>query len=257
MLVYGRRSQRFESAGLERQLRDRRPLRRLGAERVRGAARVALSLSQRRRVGRTDRRAFGACRRLLRHPRSADDRRVLHDALERRDDRADAGRTVADRLDSRHPQPRPVAARSGGPSRGVALRHRSRRRRHRGRLPDAFRGYLRRSVLGVEWEEARPGSKVEARVLAVADGAAQRRFDHVATEEPLEIRLVLRGQTRTVAVTMRTPGADFELAAGFLYGESVLKSRDDVRGVSYCVDRSVEAEQRYNIVNVELSRELL
>ena len=93
--------------------------------------------------------------------------------------------------------------------------------------------------------------------MAVADGAAQRRFDHVATEEPLEIRLVLRGQTRTVAVTMRTPGADFELAAGFLYGESVLKSRDDVRGVSYCVDRSVEAEQRYNIVNVELSRELL
>lgn len=109
----------------------------------------------------------------------------------------------------------------------------------------------------MEWEESRPGSKAEARVLAVDDGAAQRRFDHVATEEPLEIRLLLRGQTRTVAVTMRTPGADFELAAGFLYGEGVLRNRDDVRGITYCVDRSVEPEQRYNIVNVELSREVL
>jgi len=109
----------------------------------------------------------------------------------------------------------------------------------------------------MEWKEPRPGSKTEARVLAVENGVMRARFDQVATEEPLEIRLVLRGQTRTVAVTMRTPGADFELAAGFLYGEGVIKNRDEVRGITYCVDRSVEAEQRYNIVNVELSRDAL
>lgn len=106
----------------------------------------------------------------------------------------------------------------------------------------------------MDWAQTRPGSKTEARVVAVEDGAARTRFDEVATEEPLEIRLVLAGQTRTVAVTMRTPGADFELAAGFLYGEGVVKTRSEIAGISYCVDRTVDAEQRYNIVNVELAR---
>jgi FdhD protein len=51
---------------------------------------------------------------------------------------------------------------------------------------------------------------------------------------------------------MRTPGADFELAAGFLYGEDIIDSPDDVKKISYCVDSDLDAEQRYNIVNVEL-----
>jgi FdhD protein len=104
-------------------------------------------------------------------------------------------------------------------------------------------------------QETRPGTKTDVRIVTVEDGDARGKFDYVATEEPLEIRLVLRGEMRTVAVTMRTPGADFELAAGFLYGEGVIKRRDDVRGISYCVDRDVDVEQRYNIVNVELSRD--
>jgi FdhD protein len=98
----------------------------------------------------------------------------------------------------------------------------------------------------------RRGSKTRARIVAVADGERHTRTDYLATEEPLEIRLDAGGATATVAVTMRTPGADFELAAGFLYGEGVVGGREDVGRLSYCTDPEVDAEQQYNIVNVGL-----
>jgi FdhD protein len=100
--------------------------------------------------------------------------------------------------------------------------------------------------------KVRSGSKTKARVRVVEDGRARVKSDHLATEEPMEIRLVTGGRRQTVAVTMRTPGADFELAAGFLYGEGIVSSREEIAKISYCVDSEVDAEQRYNIVNVEL-----
>jgi FdhD protein len=90
------------------------------------------------------------------------------------------------------------------------------------------------------------------RVTSVDDGREQVRSDYVATEEPLEIRLVTGGRTETVAVTMRTPGSDFELAAGFLFGEGVVDGRDPIGRISYCTDPGIDAEQQFNIVNVEL-----
>jgi FdhD protein len=99
----------------------------------------------------------------------------------------------------------------------------------------------------------RPGSKTRARVRVVTDGEEHRRSDHLATEEPLEIRLVAGGEHETVAVTMRTPGADFELAAGFLHGEGILTDRERIRRITYCTDPAVDPEQQYNIVNVELA----
>ncbi len=74
----------------------------------------------------------------------------------------------------------------------------------------------------------------------------------------MEIRLVSAGgTTRTVAITMRTPGADFELTAGFLFAEGVLHSRHEVHHITYCIDPAVDAAQRYNIVNVALRAETL
>jgi FdhD protein len=101
-------------------------------------------------------------------------------------------------------------------------------------------------------DRARRASKTKTRVRVVEDGKMRVRPDTLATEEPMEIRLITGGETQTVAVTMRTPGADFELAAGFLYGEGIVKSSDDIAKISYCVDSDLDAAQQYNIVNVEL-----
>jgi len=99
---------------------------------------------------------------------------------------------------------------------------------------------------------SRRGSKTRVRVRVVEDGHVRTRPDVLATEEPMEIRLIAGSQRQTVAVTMRTPGADFELAAGFLYGEGIVSSPEEIKKISYCVDPDVDAEQQYNIVNVEL-----
>jgi FdhD protein len=104
----------------------------------------------------------------------------------------------------------------------------------------------------IEDAPARPSTTVHARTWRVDGSRMQTRGDVVATEEPLEIRLVAGARRRTVAVTMRTPGADFELAAGFLFAEGVLTDTHEVRSITYCVDRDVDPQQRYNIVNVEL-----
>ena len=99
-----------------------------------------------------------------------------------------------------------------------------------------------------------PGSKTKAQVWVVENSLVRSRPDQIATEEPLEIRLKTK---QTVAVTMRTPGADFDLTAGFLYSEGVVRHREDIRQMSYCVAEDVDAEQRYNIVNVALREGLL
>jgi FdhD protein len=60
-----------------------------------------------------------------------------------------------------------------------------------------------------------------------------------------------------VAITMRTPGADFELAAGFLYGEGIIRSGDEIHGISHCQEPDLDEDKRYNIVNVDLHGHVL
>lgn len=93
-----------------------------------------------------------------------------------------------------------------------------------------------------------------ARVVTFEDGTRRVHDDAVAGEEPLEIRVDDGRSTRSIAMTMRTPGNDFELAAGFLFGEGLVAEPDDVRNIAYCTDSQIDREQHYNIVTVELSR---
>jgi FdhD protein len=92
-----------------------------------------------------------------------------------------------------------------------------------------------------------------AKVVAMNDGVRSERPDTLATEEPMEIRVQGPGREAiSVAVTMRTPGGDFELAAGFLFTEGLIDAREEILTVSYCEDLAPE-EQRYNVVTVELT----
>src|SRR5438874_2943912 len=69
-------------------------------------------------------------------------------------------------------------------------------------------------------------------------------YDELAVEGPLQIRLA----GEDVAVTMRTPGHDFELAAGFLYTEGIIRGKDHIEAIGFCADDTgVPAP---NIVNV-------
>jgi FdhD protein len=85
------------------------------------------------------------------------------------------------------------------------------------------------------------------RVVRVRSGARATEADRAATEEPLEIRL----HDRPFAVIMRTPGADRELAAGFLLSERVIAGADDLGTIAHCTDP--DAAHRENIVNVTLA----
>ncbi|MGH9087797.1 MAG: formate dehydrogenase accessory sulfurtransferase FdhD [Acidimicrobiales bacterium] len=97
-------------------------------------------------------------------------------------------------------------------------------------------------------ERAGPVEPVQVTVLA--GGRVTTRPDQVVGEEPLEVRLgAPGGEPAPVAVTMRTPGNDFELAVGFLLSEGLLASGAEVLAVRYC-DLPEGDPQRYNMVTV-------
>jgi FdhD protein len=89
-------------------------------------------------------------------------------------------------------------------------------------------------------------------VTPVAEGiAGGRKQDLLAIEEPLEIRLGFqspeRWTTRSISITMRTPGHDFELAAGFLQGEGIVRQREDIAGIS------APGPEGSNVIRVDLA----
>ena len=82
-------------------------------------------------------------------------------------------------------------------------------------------------------------------VRRTGDGALEYQRDELTVEEPLEIRI----GDKTVATTMRTPGHDEELAAGFLLSEAIIRNSDVIENFS----RPTSARNRENIINVHLA----
>lgn len=100
-------------------------------------------------------------------------------------------------------------------------------------------------------DELAPSSIAKVRVQKTDSPDASS--DSVVVEEPLEIRIKRGGKEEQLGITMRTPGADLELAAGFLWGEGFLKSPDELVSVKICADKSLSLRQRANIVIAEVA----
>ena len=104
----------------------------------------------------------------------------------------------------------------------------------------------------------RPGGTSTAKVWKVHEDRGTDETDQLAAEEPMEIRVTsgrARGaKTTSLSVTMRTPGHDFELAAGFLFTEGIIEDKKDLLRIEYCTGSGVE--QEYNIVSAILRPEV-
>ncbi|HEX6470562.1 MAG TPA: formate dehydrogenase accessory sulfurtransferase FdhD [Streptosporangiaceae bacterium] len=86
------------------------------------------------------------------------------------------------------------------------------------------------------------------RLSTAGDGRRTRRPDTLVVEEPLEIRVA----GRALSITMRTPGDDFDLVAGFLTGEGVVRSAKDIAAMRYCTDLGEDGSPTFNVVDVLL-----
>jgi FdhD protein len=105
-------------------------------------------------------------------------------------------------------------------------------------------GLHARSLCGERKERGMAERRVgRRRVLQVRAGATRSALDDLAGEEPLEIRV----DGQPVAVTMRTPGDDFDLALGFCLTEGILDSADEVGSLRYCTPPD---QQQYNVIDV-------
>jgi FdhD protein len=87
------------------------------------------------------------------------------------------------------------------------------------------------------------------RVLRLHDGGRAERSDTLVAEEPLELRV----GGRPVSVTMRTPGDDFDLVAGFLMTEGIVSAGEHIAALRYCVGAEAYGANTYNVIDAALA----
>jgi FdhD protein len=102
----------------------------------------------------------------------------------------------------------------------------------------------------------RIGPTSRVRVAEQTGEGELEREDHVVAEEPLEIRISSPGvDAKRAWVTMRTPGHDFELAAGWAFHEGIV-GIGGLAEVAYCTDEDLTAEQEFNVVTIRAAAEV-
>ncbi len=98
-------------------------------------------------------------------------------------------------------------------------------------------------------------SSFSVNISKVRDGVPEAVADYVAVEEPLEIRLGYSTPdgraTRSVSITMRTPGNDRELAVGFLYTEAIIRRPEDIASIETCGPPAPDSGN-HNVIRVDL-----
>ena len=103
------------------------------------------------------------------------------------------------------------------------------------------------------------GSSFAVDINKVQDGVRRAQADSVAIEEPLEIRLGYTTPdgpaTRSVSITMRTPGNDRELAAGFLFTEAIVNEAKDILSIEPCGPPAPDSGT-HNVVRVDLDADV-
>jgi len=103
------------------------------------------------------------------------------------------------------------------------------------------------------------GSSHAVDISKVTKGEFSTLTDSVAVEEPLEIRLGFTTPdgraSRSISITMRTPGNDKELAAGFLFTESIISKADDITSIDVCGPPAPDSGN-HNVIRVELAPEV-
>ncbi|HVW12171.1 MAG TPA: formate dehydrogenase accessory sulfurtransferase FdhD [Mucilaginibacter sp.] len=101
-------------------------------------------------------------------------------------------------------------------------------------------------------------SSIQVPIITVIDDGAVKRSDALAVEEPLEIRLEYgpkeNRQVKNISVTMRTPGNDAELAAGFLFTEGIIRTREDILSAGHCFTGCNENKE--NVIEVKLKEDV-
>jgi FdhD protein len=90
---------------------------------------------------------------------------------------------------------------------------------------------------------------VHRQVRKLSPTGERRRSDALAAEEPMEVRV----DGKALAVTMRTPGHDVELAHGFLLTEGVIGDREDIKSARYCDGVDDQGRNTYNVLDLTLS----
>jgi FdhD protein len=90
---------------------------------------------------------------------------------------------------------------------------------------------------------------VRRRVLRLAGGGQAEHPDTLVAEEPLEVRV----GGRPISVTMRTPGDDFDLVAGFLVTEGIVRAAEQIATLRYCVGTGEDGTNTYNVIDAVLA----